>query len=451
MQMKSILVYNDLWGYVSGTIVKPEEAGEAAAWTTKDEKALALIVLGVSKTEIGHIRKETTSRGAWNELEKIHKSQGPVRKAVLYRELYQSQKKSDQSMAHFVNEFQQRADMLADAEVVIPQELLSIMLLSCLPEEFENFRVAIESRDDIPEVSVIKAKLIEEDARRGSSNGSNTEALYSRTANTNKKEGYKNNNTHNVKFPGKCFKCGKVGHRASVCRTKLPQNKAKCADTSEKPKNEDVMFAIAAMINEVEKEEWCLDSGATMHMCKDKRLFDNISNDRPSSIRTAGKSVMTAYGSGRVSLNVLSRGTTSQIVLSNVLYAPGLRNNLISVSAITNHGYLVTFGKEYAEVSRRDGSTVLTAARKNRMYVVRTTSLQSAMIANNSITKLKRWHERYGHLNFNDLRKLKTDNMVTGLDIPTKMTEIPCEICNRAKIHALPHRTSETRRRTRWN
>jgi len=54
---------------------------------------------------------------------------------------------------------------------------------------------------------------------------------------------------HNVKFPGKCFKCDKVGHRASVCRTRLPQNKAKCADTSEKSKNEteNVMFAIAAM------------------------------------------------------------------------------------------------------------------------------------------------------------------------------------------------------------
>jgi len=53
---------------------------------------------------------------------------------------------------------------------------------------------------------------------------------------------------------------------------------------------------------------------------------------------------------------------------------PGLRNNLISVSAITNHGYSVTFGKEYANaISRRDGSNMLKAARKNRMYVVRTT------------------------------------------------------------------------------
>lgn len=133
-------------------------------------------------------------------------------------------------MAQFVNEFQQRADMLAG--VIVPPELLTIMLLSSLPEEFENFRVAIESRDDIPEVSIIKAKLIEEDARRGSNTNGNSTALYSRTSNKYKKEdNAKSNNIHG-KFLGKCFKCGKVGHRASVCRTKLPQNKAKCADTS---------------------------------------------------------------------------------------------------------------------------------------------------------------------------------------------------------------------------
>ncbi|XP_071649791.1 uncharacterized protein [Temnothorax longispinosus] len=148
--------------------------------------------------------------------------------------------------------------MLAYVGVVVPQELLSIMVLSCLPEEFENFRVAIESRDDIPEVSVIKAKLIKEDARRQSNvnTGENSAALYSRTPSTNKKEIHAKN-TNNGKFLGKCFKCGKVGHRASVCKTKLPQNKANRADTSEKSnsENENVLIATTAMACEVEKEE----------------------------------------------------------------------------------------------------------------------------------------------------------------------------------------------------
>lgn len=77
--------------------------------------------------------------------------------------------------------------------------------------------------------------------------------------------------------------------------------------------------------------------------------------------------------------------------------------------------------------------------------MVRPAQQHNAMIADNSVAKLKTWHERYGHLNFNDLHKLKVINMVTSLDIPVKMTAIPCETCNRAKIHALPHRHSETR------
>lgn len=85
MQMKSVLVYNDLWNYTSGGIVKPEEVVDASNWVTKDEKALALIILCVSKAELEHIRKVTTSKQAWDELTRIHSSRDPVRKAIMYR------------------------------------------------------------------------------------------------------------------------------------------------------------------------------------------------------------------------------------------------------------------------------------------------------------------------------------------------------------------------------
>ena len=88
LQMRSVLVYNDLWGYTSGKIVKLETEADALNWTAKDEKALALIVLCVSKAELGHIRKAKTSKEAWDELARIHCSKGPLRKAVLYRQLY---------------------------------------------------------------------------------------------------------------------------------------------------------------------------------------------------------------------------------------------------------------------------------------------------------------------------------------------------------------------------
>lgn len=59
---RSVLVYNDLWGYTSGQTMKSEAEPAALNWTTKDEKALALIILSISRAELGHIRKVKTSK-----------------------------------------------------------------------------------------------------------------------------------------------------------------------------------------------------------------------------------------------------------------------------------------------------------------------------------------------------------------------------------------------------
>ena len=40
------------------------------------------------------------------------------------------------------------------------------MLLNSLPEEYENFSVAMESRDDIPTLEILNTKLKEEEARQ---------------------------------------------------------------------------------------------------------------------------------------------------------------------------------------------------------------------------------------------------------------------------------------------
>lgn len=58
------------------------------------------------------------------------------------------------------------ADQLDEAGIKVASELLSIMLLTSLPEDFENFRVAIESRDKISDINFLRTKLIEEEARR---------------------------------------------------------------------------------------------------------------------------------------------------------------------------------------------------------------------------------------------------------------------------------------------
>lgn len=66
IQMKSVLVYNDLWQYVDGTEIKPLE--NAQDWVRKDSKALALINLSISHGQLSHVKKAETSKGAWDIL-----------------------------------------------------------------------------------------------------------------------------------------------------------------------------------------------------------------------------------------------------------------------------------------------------------------------------------------------------------------------------------------------
>lgn len=68
-------------------------------------------------------------------------------------------------------DFTSKAEQLTEAGINIPDELLSIMLLGSLPGGFESFTVAIESRDEIPSISNLKVKLLEEGARQTERDG----------------------------------------------------------------------------------------------------------------------------------------------------------------------------------------------------------------------------------------------------------------------------------------
>jgi len=163
IQMRSVLVCNDLWDYVNGNAQRTAE--NTAMWRVKDQKALALIILSVSRGQLNHIKKTETSKVAWNELKRVHESKEPVRKATLYKQLYRMRKDPEITMNTYINEFTNKAEQLTEAGIKIPDDLLS-MLLSSLPGDFENFSIAIESRDEIPNIDSLKVKLLEEEARQ---------------------------------------------------------------------------------------------------------------------------------------------------------------------------------------------------------------------------------------------------------------------------------------------
>lgn len=136
VQMRSVLICNDLWDYTCEKIEKT--ADNQATWETKDGKALAMILLCVSTNQLNHIKKAESSAAAWKSLENMHESKGPMRKATLYKQIYRLKKDSSQTMTEYVHSFQRKIEQLEEAGMKIPQDLQSVMLLTSLPSEYHR-------------------------------------------------------------------------------------------------------------------------------------------------------------------------------------------------------------------------------------------------------------------------------------------------------------------------
>lgn len=105
-------------------------------------------------------------------------------------------------------------------------DVLAIALLYSLPPSFGNFRVAIESRDDLPDLDALRIKIIEEfDARRSERTST---AMYMKGKPVQQKNpSAKVDNSGNYSVQSKtkksrirCNKCKLFGHRAAQCRNK---------------------------------------------------------------------------------------------------------------------------------------------------------------------------------------------------------------------------------------
>ena len=105
------------------------------------------------------------------------------------------------------------------------------------------------------------------------------------------------------------------------------------------------------------------------------------------------------------------------MILSDVLYVPLMRRNLISVSELLNKGYSFTFGTEV--VIKRNGSFICSGIKSNGLYmIIPNVSDESIMELNNSMvnvpTKRKKpstnptrlWHMRHSHINLNRINRL---------------------------------------------
>ncbi|KMQ91491.1 retrovirus-related pol polyprotein from transposon tnt 1-94 [Lasius niger] len=172
MQIEALMIKSDLWEYVNGENTLPAVGTSAAMssvniaaqsqWRKNDRKARSDLILSIHPSQLPQVRNLDTSREVWLKLESIYASKGPARKAMLLKQLILQRMVDGADVREHMAKFFDAVDKLTAMEVEINSELLSIMLLYSLPSSFDNFRVAIESRDELPTVDALKVKILEE-------------------------------------------------------------------------------------------------------------------------------------------------------------------------------------------------------------------------------------------------------------------------------------------------
>jgi len=102
-----------------------------------------------------------SSRQLWEKLESIYQSKGPAHKAHLLKSLILQKMKNGDDMHSPLQRF---LSILTNREMdmQVMDDLVTIQLLYSVPEEYEHFRVAIETQDNIPEPEMLKTKMMEE-------------------------------------------------------------------------------------------------------------------------------------------------------------------------------------------------------------------------------------------------------------------------------------------------
>lgn len=369
VQVKSLLITLDLWN----TIVEdcPENDPAKAIWLNNDKKALATITLCVKPSELIHIKNLLTAKGAWSTLSTIYKASTASRKVQLFKKLVRFKFKIHEKFAPQINDFCSTVDELKEIGIHLNKDLLTVLLLCCLPDEMENFVVAIECRDTLPAYENLISKILEEEMRLGEKNNShgaeNIFAANSKfdqknnkryTNNYDRNKPRKNNHSNDTKGNDgkvynnniKCFRCGRRGHIRSQCKV------------NDKRDIDFVSYLFEGDINL--RESWILDSGATSHMSRRKEYFHSLRDTKQSIVLASGEMIY-AEGVGDIKLKT----QTATLTLHNVWYVPQLHSNFISITKVIKAGHSVIFERGQAIIKSKQSQRILTATLRGDMFI----------------------------------------------------------------------------------
>ena len=149
-------------------------------------------------------------------------------------------------------------------------------------------------------------------------------------------------------------------------------------------------------------------------------------------------------GKGNVPLQMLFEENDSQCaVLYDVLYVPKLTCNLFSVRSAVAKGNSVKFGKSQCWIRNADGQLKGIGLLKEKLYQLHCVSLplEYAAVSLQKGSEADLWHQRFGHINEQQLQNLARNDLVIGAKIPHTVKLKFRQDCVEGKMHRVPFKS----------
>ena len=158
-QCRMALMKEGLWGIVNGTETAPpeEEANKRLKFMTKQDRALALVVLSVDPALL-YLLEDPVA--VWNKLSTQFQKKTWANKLHLRKNLYSLRLKEGDSVQEHIRMMTEVFEELAVIGDPLKEEDQVVYLLASLPESYDMLVTALEANVDVPRMDVVIERLL---------------------------------------------------------------------------------------------------------------------------------------------------------------------------------------------------------------------------------------------------------------------------------------------------
>ncbi|XXG60383.1 hypothetical protein AAC387_Pa04g2305 [Persea americana] len=420
----------------------------------KDSKALFMIQQALDDVVFPRIASARTSKQAWDTLKQEYlgdKKVIEVRLQSLRREFETSLMKEKESVQEYLSRVSSIVQQMRSyGEEITDQHVVGKVLRS-LTTRFDHVVAAIEESKDMCEYTFdeLMGSLQAHEERLNRSKEKKEETAFQAKGDSSGKEKSQNNSGRgggrngsrgrgrgkgqsndgreqaSRKGPIKCYYCNKPGHKEASC-WKKDEDMGKKDQRSNYVEKEDKLFLAKSDGSKSDGGIWYIDSGCSNHMSSTKAIFKNMDGSKTGKVKLGDGKQLDVEGKGTIVIHT-QQGTAKH--LHDVQYVPHLAHNLLSVGQLLSSGYSILFEDDCCMIREKGTKEIVVRVPMgmNKMFSLNLSGNVSRALTVKGDDDAKLWHLRYGHLNMQGLKLLKSKEMVHGL---TKMGELElCEGC----------------------